>query len=52
MIDNLVFLLELLKRNMLVPGRIEKWIIFLDVKNLSLYSIPFKVILNKQILQE
>ena len=42
-VEDFVFLLECIKKNMLVPGKIEKWIIFLDVKGLAL-NMPIKVL--------
>ena len=41
-IEDFVYMLEFVKKNMFVPGKIEKWIIFVDVKGLTL-SFPLKV---------
>jgi hypothetical protein len=48
MINSLIFLLEYVLQNLLIPGQVENWIIICDVSNINVTSIPkeFKMIMN------
>ena len=38
-----VFMMEYIRTNLFLPGQVENWVLVLDLDNLSLTSIPFKV---------
>jgi len=37
-------MMEYIRANLFLPGQVENWIILLDLDNLGLMSIPYKVI--------
>lgn len=43
-------MLEYIKKNFLIPGKVENWIILMDLDKLSLNEIPFVVSLSFDIL--
>lgn len=38
------FMLEYIKKNLLLPGQVENWIILMDLDKLGLNEIPYAVI--------
>lgn len=36
-------MMEYVRNNLFLPGQVENWIIMIDLDNLSLMSVPFKV---------
>lgn len=43
MIRGVTFFLEVIVRNMLIPGQVENWVILLDFNNMGLFSFPIMV---------
>lgn len=43
LLNAVTFILEYLKRNMLLPGQIENWVIVCDIAKLSISKIPKSV---------
>lgn len=39
----MVFYLDLVKRYLFVPGKVENWVILIDTNNVGLLGLPFKV---------
>lgn len=39
------FLLDSVRRNMFVPGKVENWLIIIDINFMSLFNVPLKVTL-------
>ena len=37
------FILEYIKKNFFLPGQVENWIIIMDLENLGVKDIPYKV---------
>ena len=39
-------MLYMIQNNILVPGKVESWVVIMDASNLSLFKLPFTVILT------
>jgi hypothetical protein len=37
------FMMEYIRNNLFLPGQVENWIILIDLDNLGLMSVPYKV---------
>ena len=44
-----VYLLDFVIENMLLPGHVESWVLLLDFNNLHLYHLPTKVLFPQEI---
>ena len=44
------FLLTAIQKNMFFPGKIENWVILIDIGNMSLFNVPLKVYINHILL--
>ena len=39
-------IMEYVRNNLFLPGQIENWILMIDLDNLGLMNVPFKVFLT------
>ena len=44
LISSVGFLLQIIKKYMFSPGKIENWIVIIDCNNVSLWSLPLNVL--------
>ena len=43
LLSGFCFLLTAIQKNMFHPGKIENWVILIDINNMSLFNVPLKV---------
>ena len=42
MLEGIIFVLEFVKKNMLIPGQVENWVSIVDFSKLAISSFPRK----------
>jgi len=45
------FMMEYIRANLFLPGQVENWNIMIDLDNLGLMSVPYKVIILLRIIR-